>query len=51
MLPRLFVLTILLCFNVLLTGCGGPAVAAKDLRHPVRVTVTLDGKPLPDGTH
>jgi len=34
MLPRLFVLTILLCFNVLLTGCGGPLWAAEGSSSP-----------------
>ena len=41
---RFRVVTLLLFFAALSTGCGGEGgVAEKDRRHPVRVTVLLDG--------
>ena len=46
MLRRVFVGTVLV-FTALLLGCG--KLDDKDRRYPVKVTVSLDGKPLPDG--
>ena len=47
---RFRVVTLFLSFTALSAGCGGEGgVADKDRRYPVRVTVLLDGKPLPDG--
>ena len=50
MLRRLCLPLALTIFAVLSSGCGDSSGAAdKNRRHPVRVTVLLDGKPLPDG--
>jgi hypothetical protein len=46
---KLGFVVICLLFASLLIGCGGGGVDEKDQRHPVRVTVLLDGKPLADG--
>ena len=48
MRPRLGVVTVLFFSAALLIGCGR-SIDEKDRRYPVRVTVTLDGKPLADG--
>ena len=49
MRPRFGVVTLLLSLAVPLTGCGRGRMDERDRRYPVRVTVTLDGKPLADG--